>query len=104
MASQTALPEVLQSLQLKKALLVLRALNHPVRQQILRLLHQHGNLPVTTIYIKLRRGQSVASQQLGILRRAGFVLTERKGKQVFYQVNYDRLGEVQNLSKQLSGE
>ncbi len=104
MASQSVLPEVLQSLQLKKVLLVLRALNHPVRQQILRLLHQHGSLPVTSIYIKLRRGQSVASQQLGILRRAGYVLTERKGKQVFYQVNYERLNEVQKLSKQLLGD
>jgi len=101
MASQSVLPEILHSLQLKKALLVLRALNHPVRQHILRLLHQHGSLPVTTIYIKLRCGQSVASQQLGILRRTGYVLTERKGKQVFYRVNYERLDEVQRLSKQL---
>lgn len=103
MASKSVLPEVLQSLQLKKALLILRALVHPFRQQILHLLHQNGSLPVTTIYIKLRCGQSVASQHLAILRRAGVVLTERQGKQVLYRVNYKRLEDVQELSRELLG-
>ena len=67
-------------LQLKKAALILRAVNHKLRQQMMRLLHQNGKMTVTEIYVKLRLEQSVASQHLAILRRAGVVRTERQGK------------------------
>jgi DNA-binding transcriptional ArsR family regulator len=87
----------IQPLQFKKAALILRAINHPLRQQMLRLTHQQGRITVTELYSKLRLEQSVASQHLAILRRAGYVLTERQGKFVFYTVNYQRLKEVQQL-------
>src|ERR687886_1121573 len=81
-------------LQLKKAALVLRAVNHKLRQQILKLIHQKGQITVTEIYVKLRLEQSVASQHLAILRKAGFVDTFRDGKFIFYNVNESRLEEV----------
>ena len=81
-------------LQIKKAALVLRAVNHKLRQQILNLIHQSGRMTVTSLYIKLRLEQSVTSQHLAILRKAGFVVTERNGKNIFYTVNYKRLEEV----------
>lgn len=87
----------IQPLQFKKAALILRAINHPLRQQMLRLTHQQGRMTVTELYGKLRLEQSVASQHLAILRRAGFVGTERDGKFIFYSVNYQRLKEVQDL-------
>ena len=59
-------------LTLKKAALVLRAVNHKLRQQILKLIHQKGRITVTEIYVKLRLEQSVASQHLAILRKAGW--------------------------------
>ena len=86
---------------LKKAALILRAVNHKLRQQLLQLLHQHGRMTVTTIYQKLRLEQSVASQHLAILRKAGLVLTERNGKFIFYAVNYKRLQEVHQYASQL---
>ena len=58
---------------------------------MLQLLHKHKKMPVTDLYVKLRIEQSVASQQLAILRMASFVNTQREGKQVFYSVNYSRL-------------
>ena len=67
-------------LQLKKAALVLRAINHKLRQQIMKLIHQKEKITVTEIYVKLRLEQSVASQHLAILRKAGFVNTTRDGK------------------------
>ena len=73
-------------IQLKKAALILRAVNHKLRQQIMRLIHQHGKITVTEIYVKLRLEQSVASQHLAILRKAGFVSTLRDGKFIFYSV------------------
>lgn len=91
----------LELLLLKNATLILRAINHPLRQQILRLLHQHGKMTVTQVYVKLRLEQSVASQQLAILRHCDFVIAEREGKFVWYAINYTRLRKVQEISHKL---
>ncbi len=88
-------------LQLKKAALILRAVNHKLRQQILKLINQKGRITVTEIYVKLRLEQSVASQHLAILRKAGFVKTLRDGKFIHYSVNTDRLEEVHKFAQQL---
>jgi len=87
--------------QLKKAALILRAVNHKLRQEIMQLLHANQRMAVTAVYIKLRLEQSVASQHLAILRKAGFVTTQREGKQIFYSVNYDRLNHVTEQAKTL---
>lgn len=87
--------------QLKKAALVLRAINHKLRQQILRLINEHDRMTVTEIYVKLRLEQSVASQHLAILRKAGFVNTVRDGKFIYYSVSKQRLVEVHEFSQQL---
>ncbi|MBN8837313.1 MAG: helix-turn-helix transcriptional regulator [Sphingobacteriia bacterium] len=78
----------------KKAALVLRAVNHKLRQQILKLIDEQKKMIVTDIYVKLRLEQSVASQHLAILRRAGLVITTRNGKFIHYSVNYAYLNEV----------
>ncbi|MES2882559.1 MAG: metalloregulator ArsR/SmtB family transcription factor [Bacteroidota bacterium] len=88
-------------IQLKKAALVLRAVNHKLRQQMLKLLHQSGKMTVTQIYVKLRLEQSVASQHLAILRKAGYVNTLRDGKFIFYSVNYSRLDQVHRIVQEL---
>lgn len=81
-------------LQVKKSSLILRALNHKLRQQILKLLEEQSKLTVTEIYIQLRLEQSVASQHLAILRRAGIVKTEREGKFIYYGLHTQRLLEI----------
>ena len=81
-------------LSVKKASLVLRAINHKLRQQILKLIDEQGRITVTEIYVKLRLEQSVASQHLAILRKAGFVKTERDGKFIYYTVNTRRIAEM----------
>lgn len=86
---------------LKKAALVIRAVNHKLRQDIIRLIHNAGTIIVTEIYKKLDLEQSVASQHLGILRKAGFVSTERRGKFIYYKVNYDRFAEVDDLVQKI---
>jgi len=91
----------IEMLQLKKAALILRAINHKLRQQILKLIHQNGKMTVTEIYVQLRLEQSVASQHLAILRKAGFVNTIRDGKFIHYSVNHNRLAEVHQFSQQL---
>ncbi len=88
---------------LKKAALVLRALNHKLRQQLLKLIEDEKKITVTEIYVRLRLEQSVASQHLAILRKAGIVNTERDGKFIFYTVNYKRIDEVSQFVKDLVG-
>lgn len=87
---------------LRKAVLILRAVNHKLRQSIVRLLEEYGKLTVTEIYVKLRLEQSVASQHLAILRRAGVVITERDGKYIFYSLNKPRIGEIALLVEELA--
>ena len=82
---------------LKKAALVLRALNHKLRQQILTLVETEKKITVTEIYVRMRLEQSVASQHLAILRRAGIVNTQRDGKFIYYNVNYKRIDEITSL-------
>ncbi len=87
----------------KKAALVLRAINHKLRQQILKQIDEHGKLTVTELYVALRLEQSVASQHLAILRKAGFVKTSRNGKFIYYSVNSNRIEELNQFVKNLVG-
>ena len=84
----------IELLALKKAGLILRAINHKLRQQILKLIDEHGKMTVTEIYVKLLLEQSVASQHLAILRKAGFVKTARDGKFIYYSVNVRRMQDL----------
>jgi DNA-binding transcriptional ArsR family regulator len=88
---------------LKKAALVLRALNHKLRQQLLKLIEEEKKITVTEIYVRLRLEQSVASQHLAILRKAGIVNTQRDGKFIYYTVNFNRIEEIDTFVKQLVG-
>lgn len=88
-------------LNVKKASLILRAINHKLRQQILKLIDEQGKITVTEIYVKLRLEQSVASQHLAILRKAGFVKTERDGKFIYYTVNAARLEDLNKFTESL---
>jgi DNA-binding transcriptional ArsR family regulator len=87
----------------KTAAMVMRAINHKLRQQIIRLLEQHRKLPVSEIHVKLRLEQSVASQHLTILRQANLVTTQREGKSIVNSLNYARMaGIVDSIENFLS--
>jgi len=86
---------------LKKAALVFRAVNNKVRLQILQHLHENSKMTVTALYVKLRLDQSATSQHLAVLRKAGFVNTERDGKCIYYSINHKRLEELKQCSLQL---
>jgi DNA-binding transcriptional ArsR family regulator len=89
-------------LNLKKAAMILRALNHKLRQQIVKLIDENKRLTVTEIYVRLRLEQSVASQHLAILRRAGVVKTERDGKFIYYSVNNSRVAYIMKCVEDLN--
>jgi len=79
----------------RRVVLLLRSINHPLRKQIIELLKTDSKLTVTDIYIKLRLEQSVASQHLAILRRAGVVVTERSGKFIYYSLDTNKYELIQ---------
>ena len=93
----------LKILEIRKAALIYRAINHKLRQDMLKLIHKSGKITVTELYRKMSLEQSVASQHLAILRAAGFVSTERDRRFIFYTVNYDNLKFLEEQSQKLIG-
>ncbi len=88
---------------IKKAALILKALNHKLRQQIIKKIDETKKITVTEIYLKLFLEQSVASQHLAILRRAGIVSTQREGKFIYYTTNIKRIEAINKFVQQLLG-
>jgi DNA-binding transcriptional ArsR family regulator len=86
---------------IKKAAMVLRALNHKLRQQFIKTIHENKRLTVTQLYRKLRLDQSLTSQHLAILRKAGIVSAERERKNIFYTINLSRIEEINEFVKNL---
>ena len=86
---------------IKKAAMVLRALNHKLRQQIIITICENKRLTVIQLYIKQRLEQSEASQHLAILRKAGVVSTDRDGKFIFYTINPSRIESINKFVKNL---
>jgi len=71
-----------------------KAIADDTRQQIMRLCCCHW-MNVTEIVTTLQLvSQPTVSHHLGILRTAGLVKVRRKGKQVFYTLNQDRLASA----------
>ncbi len=87
---------------LRSAVLVLRAINHELRRSIVDLLEKEDRMTVTQIYIKLRIEQSVASQHLAILRKAGIVHPHREGKYIYYSLEKTRLSQIAELVSTLA--
>lgn len=69
-----------------------KALADETRQKIMSLCCCN-QISVNDIVDKLNVSQPTVSHHLKILREAGLVYSEKKGKQVFYQLNQKRLAE-----------
>jgi len=80
--------------ELKLASSIFRAINHPLRLNIVRLVDEFEKLTVTQIYFKLRIEQSVASQHLAILRESEILLATRDGKNIYYTLNHRRMQAI----------
>ena len=77
--------------------MIFRALNHKVRQEIIRMIDKKGEISVSEIFIDMRLEQSVASQHLAILRRAGLIIPERDGKFMKYKLNSVRIDMMNQM-------
>ena len=85
----------------RKIVLVLRSLNHKIRQIIIKQLEDGKLMTVTELHIRMRLDQSIVSQHLAILRRAGVLNAEKNGKYIYYSLNKDRLNEINLLGLKL---
>ncbi|MEM8734907.1 MAG: metalloregulator ArsR/SmtB family transcription factor [Planctomycetota bacterium] len=63
----------------------LKALAHPVRLRMIQLLLS-GQFPVGEIAADCEIPDNVASEHLRLLQRCGFLISERDGRRVYYQV------------------
>jgi ArsR family transcriptional regulator len=77
-----------------------KTLGHPLRIRSLELLSE-GELSVSELCEAVGSEQSHLSQQLGILRRAGFVKTRREGSSVIYSLADPRIEELLSIAKQM---
>ncbi len=75
---------------------LLRVLGHGVRLALLTNIIA-GERSVGEIEAQTRVGQPALSQQLGILRKAGLVLTRREAKLVYYRIDHNRIALVSGL-------
>lgn len=98
-----ATPPVFQADKLQSSSEVLRALAHPLRLDLVQFIRTAGWVSVQTIYQSLGIEQSLTSQHLRILRRAGLVITERDGKHVNYHVVEERYDQVADAVNRFAG-
>ncbi len=92
------------SLKAKKALHILRAINHPLRQEIIKLIDENKRMKVTEIFNHFKMEQAVASQHLAVLRKAGFVSTKKESKFVYYALSYEFINHFSNTMETLFSE
>lgn len=79
-----------------KASGLLKAMSHPDRLLLLCHISQ-GEFCVRELEQRVGISQPSLSQQLGVLRHEGLVLTRRDGKQVYYSVANDDVLAILNL-------
>jgi DNA-binding transcriptional ArsR family regulator len=77
-----------------------KALGHPMRIRALELLAE-GDRSVSSLVEAMDVEQPALSQQLGILRRAGFVVARRDGVNVVYALADPRIAELLSVSRQM---
>lgn len=82
---------IINNEKLQKSSETLRALAHPLRLRIIEFIDEQGTINVNKIYNTLNLEQSITSQHLRILRKAGLVHTEREGKFIHYSIDYDNI-------------
>ena len=68
----------------------LRILANPQRLGIMRCLVNKGTLPVYQIMQETGLKQSTASQSLNLMRMSGLILSERRGKEIWYSIGDER--------------
>lgn len=81
----------------------LKALASEKRQEIIFLFLNRNEVTVNQVSELVGIGQSTASEQLAILKKAGLLSSRKEGKQVFYSTDRNKIMELlQSLNQILT--
>lgn len=80
--------------ELEKAANMLKAISHPMRIAILNYLDNGKKLTVSQIHELLNIEQSTTSHHLGILKDKGVLSSYRDGKNTYYYLKNEKLGDI----------
>ncbi|HRE40028.1 MAG TPA: metalloregulator ArsR/SmtB family transcription factor [Ignavibacteria bacterium] len=73
---------------------VFKSISHPERLSIVEVLSPDKKSSVTEIYESLRLPQAKVSHHLTILKNKGILISEKKGKNIFYSLSNPGLAKV----------
>ena len=80
-----------------------KALSDPTRRDILRLLRD-GPLPTGEIAAHFAVSGATISHHLSILRDAGLILDDKRGKFIYYELNLSVVDEILGWLSSLKGD
>mgnify|MGYP002541666020 FL=1 len=80
-----------------------KALSDPTRRDILHLLRD-GPLPAGEITAHFNISAATISHHLAILRNAGLVLDDKRGKFIYYELNLSVVDEILGWLSALKGD
>ena len=92
----------IEASEIKNTAILLRAIEHPLRQKILHFISSNEQVFVTKVHTRFKIEQSVASDHLGILRDAKLVVANRKGRFIYYSVNREEINRLHQLLENLN--
>ena len=87
---------------IKTASFITKSVNNTFRQRLISLLLCNRQMAVKDLCNQLNTEQSIVSQHLALLRKAGLVHARRQGKSVMYSANERQLREVINCFAYIS--
>jgi ArsR family transcriptional regulator len=71
---------------LEQAAETLKMLAHPQRLRLIEILEREGEVPVFALVEETEFAQAIVSQHLNLMRRAGLLCSERRGKEMWYSI------------------
>ncbi|MBK7147624.1 MAG: winged helix-turn-helix transcriptional regulator [Bacteroidetes bacterium] len=86
---------------LSKARLIIRAINHPLRQRIIEILMLGNKMKVGDLVKELNIQQPVVSQHLSALRKAQVIQVHKTGREAFYSLNPTVFSAISDLLQAL---
>ena len=79
-----------------------QALADPTRRLIIEMLAAKGKLSASDIFRKFRTSAPAISQHLQVLRAADLVTVEKHAQKRMYEINPEKMAEVEQWIKKLS--
>tara|TARA_B100000427_G_C15417833_1_gene555002 strand:- start:307 stop:600 length:294 start_codon:yes stop_codon:yes gene_type:complete len=77
---------------------LLKAIGHPIRVQIIRVLSQYSYMTVTELSEFLSIDQPIMSLHLGVLRKHDVIKVKKEGKKSVYSISNISIKQIVNIA------